>query len=297
MRPFKILVTGASSFLGAHLITELRARFQIVALNHHTPLSVRGVKVMKIDLTREDHRKRLQRIDADAVIHLAAVIKGKGSNPSEDALRINTEMMSAVLSLGIPVLYASSTVVHWDSDLPYVRSRLADEAALAACPLPYVVLRPSAPYGPRLIGHSPGHQESFHTLIRWIRRGIVPMIGDGSYRRQPIHVADFANAVALLLERDPATWSGQIFDIGGPRPLQFREIIERIAQIEQQKARFLRLPKGLMMKVATFLPDFDAGLLGAVDNDEVADPSKLIEETGLQLRTFDQGIRGVLRSL
>ena len=297
MRPYRILVTGASSFLGAHLITQLRARFQIVALHHHTPLSVRGVEVLKIDLTREDHRKRLQRIDADAVIHLAAVIRGKGSNPSEDALRINNEMMSAVLSLGLPVLYASSTVVNWDSDLPYVRSRLADEAALAACALPYVVLRPSAPYGPKLLGHDPGHQESFHTLIRWIRRGFVPMIGDGSYRRQPIHVADFANAVALLLERDPSTWSGQTFEIGGPKPLQFREIIDRIARIDHRKARCFRLPKGLMMKVAGFLPDFDAGLLGAVDNDEVADPALLIAETGLRLRSFDEGIRGVLRSI
>ena len=32
------------------------------------------------------------------------------------------------------------------------------------------------------------------------------------------------------------------------------------------------------------LPDFDAGLLGAVDNDEVADPTLPIEETGLKLR-------------
>ena len=55
------------------------------------------------------------------------------------------------------------------------------------------------------------------------RRGIVPMIGDGSYRRQPIHVVDFANAVALLLERGPASWSGQTFDIGGPRPLSFEK--------------------------------------------------------------------------
>ena len=167
MTPYRILVTGASSFLGAHLITQLRARFQIVALHHHTPLRVRGVEVMKIDLTREDHRKRLQRIDADAVIHLAAVIKGKGSNPSEDALRINNEMMSAVLSLGIPVLYASSTVVHWDSELPMfdLGWPMKLHSPPVRCPMCASSL---GSLWSSLLGHNPGHQESFHTLIRWI---------------------------------------------------------------------------------------------------------------------------------
>ena len=96
---------------------------------------------------------RLQEIDVDVVVHIACKIKGQ---PQDDediaaaALRENQQMMSSILSMKKAIVYASSTVVHWQSEAPYVQSRRLDEERLVDSGLDYVILRPSAPYGPRL---------------------------------------------------------------------------------------------------------------------------------------------------
>jgi len=282
----RLIVTGGSSFVGAWTCLRAAPDHTVFALHHRTPLRLPGVTAVRADLGRARDVRRLASLGADAVLHLAAKVKGP------EAPAINRAMMDAVLSLGLPVVYLSTTVVHWAQPTPYGRSRQEDESRLRASGLPHAILRPSAPYGPRLIGHHPGHTESFHTLADFVRRGVVPVIGSGRYRRQPVHVDDLADAALALLGRG---LEGQALDIGGGDALSMIELVDVLAQTRGRRVLTVRLPKRLFVLAASRSRDFEPALVDAIDADEVVDNGPLMAATGVRPRRFVDGARDVFR--
>lgn len=282
----RLIVTGGSSFVGAWFALRAARQHDVIALHHATPLALPGVTPMRVDLRRARDVRRLAALEADAVVHLAAKVKGSA------APALNRAMMDAVLSLGRPVVYASSTVVHWERRTSYGDSRREDEQRLVQSGLSHAIVRPSAPYGPRLLGHSPGHRESFHTLAGLVCRSrVVPVIGDGRYRRQPLHVDDLSAVVLALLDRGLA---GQAFDAGGGDALAFDDIVDTIAAAAGRRVAKLHLPKALFTRLAGFSADFDPELIAAVDADEVVDNAALVAATGVRPRRFADGVADLL---
>lgn len=283
MSAMRLLVTGGSSFVGAHFCLRAVPHHEVLAVHHMSPLRLGGVTTVKADLRHHRDRAMLGTLGADAVVHIACKIKG------QDAAATNRAMMDTVLSLGIPVVYASSTVVHWSQGSPYADGRREDEARLAASGLPHVIIRPSAPYGRRLSSHSPRHTESFHTLAALVRSlRWVPVIGDGKYRRQPLHVEDFSDAILALLA---GSMDGAAYDAGGGEALTMNQVIDTIASAQGRCVRKIHLPKALFVQFAKRSPDFDPSLIAAADEDEVADPTQLSEVTGVRFRPFSEGVR------
>lgn len=291
----RIVVTGGSSFVGAHFCLHAAQRHEVFALHHRTALRLNGVVPVRVDLRRDKDRARIAELKPDVVVHLASKIKGeagKHQTPTEMAAALNHDMMDAALGAGAPVLYGSSTVVHWSTSTPYGEQRKQDEDRLRKSGLPYAIVRPCAPYGPALATHRPRHQESFQTLVNVVRSSpVVPIIGDGKYRRQPIHTADLSAAMLALCERG---LKGQELDAGGAEALSFDEIVDQLAGALGRNPVKLHIPKIVAMKVAPLLPSFEPTLLGAVDTDEVADPAPLIAATGVSPRGFAEGKRDLL---
>ena len=282
----RLLVTGGSSFVGAHFCVRAARHHDVFGLHHSTPLSINGITPVRADLRIDRWARRVASLDFDAVVHLATKVKGA------EARRVNRAMMDAVLSWGKPIVYASSTVVHWEQSTPYGESRKEDERRLMESGLPWATIRPSAPYGRKLLNHHPKHRESFHTLVEWIRRSpVVPVIGNGEYRRQPVHVDDFADAILSLLDADLPC---RAFDAGGADALTFNEIIKILADAMHASVIPLHLPQRLFVQIARFHPEFDPDLIRAVDEDEVADSSSLRSVTGVHFRSFSEGVRCLL---
>ncbi len=282
----RLIVTGGSSFVGAWFALRAAREHDVCALHHATPLALPGVTPVRVDLRRARDIRRLAALDADAVVHLAAKVKGPG------APALNRAMMDAVLALELPVVYASSTVVHWSQRTAYGDSRREDEQRLVDSGLPHAIIRPSAPYGPRLLGHQPGHRESFHTLAALVCRSrVVPVIGDGRYHRQPLHVDDLSAAILALLARGP---SGQAVDAGGGDALRFDDIVDTIASAAGRRVAKLHLPKALFTRLARLSADFDPELIAAVDADEQVDNRPLEAATGVHPRRFADGVQDLL---
>lgn len=290
----RILVTGGSSFVGAHFCLRAAAAHEVHAIHHRTSLRLNGVVPVRLDLRRERDRARVAESGADVIVHLAAKIRTvEGEDPpGKAAMELNRLMMDAVLAAGKPVVYASSTVVHWTQTTPYGESRREDEARLRKSGLPYAIVRPCAPYGPALSTHQPGHRESFQTLASLVRNSpVVPVIGDGKYRRQPIHTADLSDAILALIDRG---LSGQELDAGGADALCFDEIVDTMAHAMGRSVAKLHIPKALAVKLSKLTPNMEPSLLGAVDTDEIADPGPLTAATGVHPRSFADGVRDLI---
>jgi len=294
----RILVTGGSSFVGAHFCRVAARDHDVHALVHRCPLRLNRVTAHKVDLRHRRDLKMLKALKADAVVHLACRIQARpksGETAAEAALQVNRAMMDSVLDLGLPTVYASSTVVHWSTPTPYGASRKEDEARLVESGLPHAILRPSAPYGPPIHGHQPRHQESFHTLGRLIRHSpLVPVIGSGHQRRQPIHVEDFARFALGLLDKGLTAGA---FEAGGGSAHTMRELIAIMGAAVGRRPTVLALPKALFVQAARMLPDFDPTLMSAADEDELADPTDLIAASGVSPRTFEQGVAELMAQL
>lgn len=295
----RLLVTGASSFVGAHFCRLAAAHgHTVIGLYRSTPLSLAGVRGVQLDLGGDRAAVELARLDADAVVHLACKVKGTGNGRQEtESTRLNTRMLDRVLELELPLVYASSTCVHWPQDSGYATGRRQDEARIEASGVPFATLRPCAPYGPALSAHRPSHTESFHTLAQWVKRSpLVPVMGDGSaYRRQPIHVDDFNGAALRLLEQG---LPNRAFDAGGADALTMDGLIQALARHLGTRALPVHLPKkALITAVSAMSADFEPDLLDTADVDDVADPAALEAAAGMTMRTFGVGLPDLYRTV
>jgi nucleoside-diphosphate-sugar epimerase len=281
----RLLVTGGSSFVGAHFCRRAASQHDVLALHHQTPLALNGVTPVRCDLRHPAAVDRLKKLNADMVVHLACKAIGK-----PDLLtRVNRRLMDVVLALELPVVYASSTVVHWSQDTTYGRCRKDDEARLGAGVLPYAIVRPAAPYGPRLREHRTGHTESFHTLADFVRSSpFVPIMGNGQVQRQPLHVHDFVDAMLALIDQGLPSAA---FDAGGSQVLSMDQVIDTLASAMGTRPRKLHLPTGLFQKLAGFAKDLDPEMLAAFGTDDVVDHEPLERATGVRMRPFLEGAR------
>lgn len=273
----KILVTGASSFVGAHFCSfAARKRIDVIGLWRNTPAELAGVRSLHGDVTTVQLPPGV-----DAVVHIAAKVM------ADDAIQQNRRMLDAVLSWGKPVVYASSTVVHWPRKNAYATSRMEDEERLKRSGLPYIIVRPCAPYGPWHPEHTPSHRESMQTLAAMVLHlPVIPLIGNGACLRQPVHVEDFSNAILALMQK--GQWNGA-WDAGGSESYPLKQIIQILAEKAGRKVRTLSVPAPVARRMLAVLPGFHPDVASTFDTDDIVDPQPLAQASGVNPRSFREG--------
>jgi len=280
--PPTVLITGCSSFLGAHTLLHLEERCRTIGLYNSTKPTFSTSKTVQVDLTAPSAEKALNGLQVDWVIHLAGKIQ---STKKQSAIEVNRAMLDTVLKLGKPIVYASSTAVHWQQDIPYVQIRREDERRIRESGLPYVILRPCAPYGPKITGYKPKHKESFQTLVEAIRYApFVPVIGNGQYLRQPIHAQDFAELIWYCINNNDTNIS---IDAAGATSHTFDGIIQLIQAKLHRKRPLVHIPKTAAIIASYLFGNLEASLVGAMDNSESFDVAEI--EKRIPLRGFEDG--------
>ena len=277
-----VLITGCSSFLGAHTLLHLEQKCKTIGLYHTTKPTYTTSSVLQLDLTDPKAVNELSDHHCDWVVHLAGKIQ---STASQSATEINRRMLDTVLQLGKPLVYASSTAVHWKQDIPYVQIRREDERRIIDSGIPYAILRPCAPYGPEIKGYNPKHKESFQTLVDAIRHApIIPVIGNGQYKRQPIHALDFAELIWNCILNNETSIT---FDAAGASAHSFDQIIRLLQAGIHRHRPILHIPKQMAMIASHFVSNLEPSLVGAMDNSEIFDVTDIAAR--IPLRRFDEG--------
>ena len=287
----RVLITGASSFMGAHACRYISQHATVVGVYHSNPIHLPNIESIKIDLTNPRSVRQIQKQNIDIIVHLASKIQ---NSPKRSAYDCNQSMMSHLLQLNTPMIYCSSTAVHWQSDIPYVRSRKEEEQALQNSKLPFVILRPCAPYGPPLLFHKPKHTESFQTLINIVSHApVVPVIGDGTYLRQPVHVDDFCALILYYIRQKP---DQSVLDVGGSKAYSFDKIISIIQKTLRRSTPILHVPKTLALLAirAKLFPNLEESLVSTIDVSEAFDIKPILERIP-SVRSFEEGHVDLLR--
>ncbi|WP_165645030.1 complex I NDUFA9 subunit family protein, partial [Oharaeibacter diazotrophicus] len=129
----------------------------------------------------------------------------------------------------------------------YARSKAAGEAAVRETVPGAVILRPSIVFGPE--------DDFFNRFADMARFSpVLPAIGGGETRFQPVFVGDVAEAVARAV--DGAVPAG-VVELGGPEVVTFREVMERVCRETGRKRAIVSVPFGiaeLAAKLTGWLP-------------------------------------------
>lgn len=251
-----ILVTGASGFVGRHLVPSLlTAGHHVVALVR-TPTAGEMVVGRLPTAQRKDVETRIGDVTrpgtlapamagVDAVVHLVAI--PRDFNGGADMRLVNTEGTRAVVAAmheaGVRrLVHMGALGVVDDPTLHYASSKAKAEALVRDSGLGWTILKPSLQFG-----EGDGFFNIIANLVR-ISPGVVPVPGDGSSRFQPIHVDDVA-AVAVRAIADPTSIGGT-FELGGPRYWTYREITREVLSALGKRRVIVPMPVPLIRLVA-----------------------------------------------
>ena len=233
----RILVTGASGFIGRALVTELAEAGHCVRAAMRQPADVfpRSVEVVAVsDLTRPVEWRALLK-GIETVVHLAGIAHA-GPGIAEEAYdRVNrlatAELANAARAIGVRHLVfvssiraqcgpSSAEILHeTDPARPtdaYGRSKLAAEDAVRAADVPFTILRPVLIYGPGVKGN-------FARLIGLAQTAWPLPLGLCRNRRSLLARQDLIAAIHLVLQSSAAR--GETYIAAEPTPLTLAEIV------------------------------------------------------------------------
>jgi len=243
-----ILVTGGSGFIGKYTIVELiRCGFKVRAVGRTSiETKLPNLEYVFVDLNEPLPKKTFDNVGV--IIHLAGIISGAG----EKVRAANIKFMKNLLASCDPkkikrFIFVSSSKVGLVDD-EYAQSKKQAEDLLKKSSLHWVIFRPGMVYGP-------GDQKNLGMVISFAKRfGIVPIIGNGNYRLQPVYVTDVVQALVATLETNK--FNRQIILLASTRPYRFNEIVSTVFGVIGKKGKTVHIPLSIILLLTKFLRYF-----------------------------------------
>jgi NADH dehydrogenase len=290
-----ILVTGGTGFVGPKIVHALRAEERDVRCLVRKPeragtLKAWGCEVVRGDVTDADSL-RAAAAGCDVVVHLVAIITGQRSDYERVMVEATRDLVAAAKEAGARrfVLMSALGVTEQTRNLvPYYSAKWEMERAAQSSGLEHAIFRPSF-----VFGRDGGVLPMFVRQVRW--SPVVPVVGGGGRRLQPIWVDDLAAYFARAI--DLAAAANRTFELGGPEQLTWNELYERIARVLGKRRAQLHLPLPLVRAgaaVAERLPRApitrdQVTMLEAGDN--VCDNAAAQATFGVELTPVDEQLR------
>jgi nucleoside-diphosphate-sugar epimerase len=258
----RVLLTGATGFVGRHTVPLLAARGHRVRAALRTASEGPWEQAVVGDIGPDtDWTAALAGVDA--VIHMAArvhVMRDTAADPLAEFRRVNTagtiRLAEQAAAAGVKRFVFLSSIKAMvdesrpapldaaatpDPHSPYGVSKLEAERALAEIAartgMEVAVIRPPLVYGPGAAGN-------MRALVKLVATGLPLPLGGIRNRRSLIYVGNLADAVVTVLEHRDA--AGQIFLVQDGEPLSTADLVRAIAAALDRPARLIPVPQGLI---------------------------------------------------
>ena len=186
--------------------------------------------------------------------------------------------------------YVSGAGAAADAANVWFRAKWAGEEAVRAAEVDHVILRPSWVYGP-----DDRALNKFVAFHRWLP--LVPVIGSGAQRLQPVFVEDVGKALAQASR--PGGLSGT-FEIGGPEVMTMNEVLLEMMEVRGRVKPLIHLPPWMPKLAGLFLrvlprPPLSPEAVDFATGDALADNAALLQHFDLTLTSLRDGLATYLR--
>jgi len=287
----RLLVTGGSGFLGSYVLDEAARRgHEAVALARSeaaaTAVARYGGQPLIGDFNDPARLpEAFSTARCEALVNLASL--GSGHAPV-----IVTATRAASIDRAI---FVSTTAVTTTLPARSKQVRLAAEQEIRGSGLQWTILRPTMIYG------APGDRNLARLLTLLPRVPLFPVPGGGRHLQQPVHVADVAVAVLNAVER--AAGAGHCYDVAGPEPLSFAELLRVCARAVGSRARFVPVPLAPLVAAAhcyeafSTRPRIRAEQVQRLAEDKAFAIDDAVRDLGYAPRPFADGILAEVRAL
>jgi len=256
-----VTVFGGSGFVGRHVVRALardgwRVRVAVRRpdlAGHVQPMGAVGqVMPVQANLRYPDSVKAAVQ-GADAVVNLVGVLAKTGAQ-TFDAVHVKgaeTVAMAAKAAGAAHLVHVSAIGASPRSKSTYGRSKAMGERAALKAFSEAVVLQPSLIFGPE--------DDLFNRFANMAAMSpVLPLIGGGRTRFQPVYVGDVARAIANVCAG--AGERGAIYELGGPEIVTFRQILDKVQEWSGRKRHYVSIPFGLAKFAAMLTAPLPASL-------------------------------------
>jgi uncharacterized protein YbjT (DUF2867 family) len=255
--PPLVTVFGGSGFVGRHIVRALAKRGYRIRVAVRRPdlagfLQPLG-NVGQISFVQANLRYRNsvdQAVEgASYVVNCVGILFESGRNSFEAVQEFGGKAVAeAARGVGAKLIHLSAIGANGTSDSTYARTKGRAEAAIHSIVPDAIIYRPSIVFGP---------EDNFFNKFAGMARSapVLPLIGGGKTKLQPVYVMDIAEAVAKAVEGKVA--GGKIYELGGPEVLTFRECLEAVLKSTARSNPLVSLPFGiasLIGSVASMVP-------------------------------------------
>ena len=264
----KVLITGASGFVGEALVFRLLLdkKFSPVAAARSSTRLQGLCPVVTFDLASLKSLPILT--DVQVIVHAAARVHVMNET-AKDALaefrKVNLEgtlrLAQHAASSGVKrFIFISSIKVNGERTAPgapfkaddapapldpYAVSKYEAEEALkqlgVSTGMEIVIIRPPLVYGP-------GVKANFLSLLRWLDKGIPLPLGSIDNRRSLVAIGNLVDLIEVCINHPAA--SGNVFLVSDGDDLSTTQLLRRLAKALGKQARLLPVPAWLLNFVA-----------------------------------------------
>ena len=255
------VVFGGSGFLGRNVVRELARRGWRVRVAVRRPHHAQFLRTMgavgQIQLKQCNVRYQPSVADAltgaDAVVNLVGLLHQSGAQRFDTVqARAAATVAKLAAEAGIKnFIQVSAIGADEESDSLYAKSKGEAERAVREAVPTATIIRPSI-----IFGQEDEFFNKFATMAGL--SPVLPLIGGGKTKFQPVYVDDAADAICAALERPEA--AGKVYEIGGPRIYTFRELMELMLSETGQRRVLAPVPfpvaslMGMGGEIAGWLP-------------------------------------------
>jgi uncharacterized protein YbjT (DUF2867 family) len=250
----RIAVLGGSGFIGRHIVRRLAERGRRIAVGCRNAEAAKFLKPMgevgqiaPLNVAMDDADLLPAFLAGnEGLINCVGILQEAGRQTFELVHHVGPARLARLArDAGIErFVHLSALGADSRSTSAYARTKAAGEQAVRDAFPTVTILRPSIVFGPE--------DQFFNRFAAMATMlPILPLIGGGNTRFQPVYVGDVADAAVKCLD-DPTT-AGRTYELGGPRTYTFRELLELVLSEIRRKRRFVDIPFGLAMLQARLM--------------------------------------------
>lgn len=289
-----VFITGASGFVGGHLVDYLlekgnKVRCLVRSESAGKSLSAKGVEVVIGDVTVPETMEGKIGND-DFVVHLVGIIAEKGGITFESVHCNGTaNIVAEAKRAGVRYLfYQSALGADKSSWSGYLKTKAEAEEIVKQSGLRYTIFRPSL-----IIGPWDGLTKKLVEMMKL--SPVLPIPGQGRAKFQPVYIKDWLACIGKVIENPDSYVS--TYEIGGPEHLSYREIVEKLSMAMGHNRPAFKIPMGLMKLGASVFekilsaPPVTSDQLKLLEQDNICDLKSIEKNFGFVPVRYEEALK------